>query len=62
METVKVFNEMQNVGRARYLVNYHDGVKTHNDGSLFFDIAIFSNKVKKDRFVIGLRQQGYKSK
>jgi hypothetical protein len=42
------------------VVNHHDGVQTHKDGSPFFGIALFSNKRKKDRFVKGLRQQGYK--
>lgn len=55
----KVFSENQNVGKAKYVVNHHDGVKTHKDGSLFFDIAIFSNQQKKNQFVKGLRQQGY---
>jgi hypothetical protein len=56
----KVFNETQNIGRAKYVVNYHNGEKTHGDGSPFFDIAIFSNKRKKSRFVRGLRREGYK--
>ena len=57
----KTFNEMQNVGNAKYVVNYHDGIKTHADGSPFFDIALFSNKRKKNKFVRGLCQQGYKA-
>lgn len=56
------FTEMSNVGRVKYVVNYHDGVKTHGDGSAFFDIATFSNKRKKDAFVRGLVASGYEYK
>lgn len=56
----KAFNEQHNIGRAKYVVNHHDGVKQHRDGSRFFDIAIFSNKRKKNRFVGALRRQGYR--
>lgn len=56
---MKVFYEMQNVGTTKYVVNYHDGVQTHKDGSEFFDIRLFKNKRKKDKFVSDLRQQGY---
>lgn len=56
---MKVFNEMSNVGQCKYVVNYHDGVTLHDDGSRFFDIAIFSNKVKKAKFVRDLQAAGY---
>lgn len=59
---MKQFNEMFNIGRAKYVVNHHDGVKTHPDGSPFFDIAIFHNKRKKDKFLNDLRRQGYVEK
>ena len=55
----KCFNEMQNVGSSKYVVNFHDGVKTHSDGSPFFDIRLFRNKRKKDVFVRSLLAQGY---
>lgn len=57
---MKEFNEMQNVGKAKYVVNHHDGVKQRPDGSPFFDISIFSNKRKKGGFVAGLMRRGYK--
>lgn len=50
---------MHNVGRAKYVVNFHDGVKTHRDGSEFFDIAIFSNKKKMNDFIKDLQANGY---
>lgn len=59
---MKQLNEMQNVGRAKYVVNHHDGVKRHADGSPFFDVAIFSNKRQKDGFVKGLLASGYKAR
>lgn len=57
---MKTFNEQSNIGKAKYVVNYHNGEKTHNDGSPFFDIAIFSNKRKKNRFVRELLRLSYK--
>ena len=41
----------QNIGQVKYVVNFHDGVKTHDDGSPFFDVRIFSNKKKMDAFI-----------
>ena len=57
--TTASFNIMYGVGRSRHIVNYHDGVKTHSDGSPFFDIAIFSNQRKLNAFVSRLRRSGY---
>jgi hypothetical protein len=48
-----------NIGKAKYVVNHHDGKKTHDDGSPFYDLAIFSIKRKFESFVRGLRKQGY---
>lgn len=47
-------------GRTKYWISFHDGVKTHDDGSDFFDIAGFTNKKKRDKFVDGLLRDGYK--
>lgn len=60
--TRKRFNILTNIGRARYVVNFHDGEKQHPDGSPFFDIAIFENKKAARRFVAGLRRDGYEEK
>ncbi len=57
---MKTFSEIQNVGKAKYVVNHHDGVKQHADGSQFFDISIFANKRKKGEFVASLMRRGYK--
>ena len=56
------FNEQQNIGHAKYVVNFADGVKTHEDGSRFYDMRIFRNKQAKDRFLKELRKQGYVQK
>ena len=41
---MKTYYTQRNIGKAKYVVNYHDGIKTHPDGSRFFDIAIFKSK------------------
>lgn len=58
----KVYDEMMNVGKSKYVVNFHNGEKKHKDGSPFFDIAIFKNKVEKDKFVKDLESKGYSKK
>ena len=45
-EPVKLYNTSFGIGTAKYVVNFHDGIKRHNDGSRFYDIRIFSNKKK----------------
>lgn len=55
----KNYYEMTNVGTVKYLVNTHDGVSTHRDGSPFYGVATFSNKRKKDAFIRALVRDGY---
>jgi hypothetical protein len=50
---------MHRIGMAKYVVNYHDGVQTHKDGSPFFGIEIFSNKKKLNKFITQLKKEGY---
>ena len=57
---MKKYNTQRNVGKSKYVINFHDGVKTHKDGSEFYDIAIFSNKLKYNSFKNDLIKQGYK--
>ena len=52
----------QNVGRAKYLLNFHDGVSTHKDGSEFYDLRIFSNKKKMEKFIKELVGNGYEER
>jgi hypothetical protein len=58
----KSYNTMMNVGKAKYVVNYHDGEKTHKDGSPFYDISLFSNKKAFEAFVKELEKEGYREK
>lgn len=55
----KTFSEQENIGNAKYVVNFQNGVKTHRDGSPMFDIRIFSSKIKKEKFVQSLHAAGY---
>ena len=50
---------MNNIGTAKYTVNWHDGEKKHNDDSKFYDIKIFKNKRIMERFVAELKRDGY---
>ena len=56
---MKTFYIQYNVGKIKYLVNYHNGVKTHPDGSPFFDIATPKNKKDLREFTQNLIKQGY---
>lgn len=56
----KRFNTQMGVGKAKYVVNFHDGEKTHKDGSPFYDIALFSNKKAFEGFIKDLTRQGYR--
>lgn len=56
---IKQFDVMSNIGKARHVVNFHDGVKTHADGSPFRDIRVFGNKVDRDKFISELKTKGY---
>jgi hypothetical protein len=56
----KVYYIMYGVGKSRYAVNFHDGIKKHDDGSDFYDIAIFKNKKKMEEFIKELKKKGYK--
>jgi len=60
-ESKKKFNIQSNVGKVKYLVNFHDGIKTHSDGSEFFDIKTFKSKSKLNSFTGDLIKQGYKN-
>ena len=48
-----------NVGKVKYLVNFHDGVKTHKDGSAFYDVHCTNNKKDFQKFVKRLESLGY---
>lgn len=56
---MKDFHTHNNIGKAKYVVSFHDGVQKHKDGSKFYGIATFSNKVKFNKFVKSLLKDGY---
>ena len=58
----KRYYTMDGIGKCKYTVNWHDGVKTYKDGSPFFDIRIFSNKKKRNQFISQLISKGYQDK
>lgn len=53
------YYEQDNIGRAKYTVSFHDGAKTHRDGSPFYDLRIFKNLRARRAFVRQLVAQGY---
>lgn len=59
IQPVKRFYLQYNVGNVKYLVNYHTGETKHKDGSDFFDIALFKNKVNLNDFIKKLEKEGY---
>lgn len=59
---IKEYNWMMHVGKAKYVVNYHDGVDAHKDGSKFYNIATFSNKKDFKAFLDKLQREGYREK
>lgn len=58
----KQFYQQNNIGKAKYVVKFHNGLKTYSDGSLFWDINIFSNKLKLNAFIKELVKDGYKQR
>ena len=58
----KYYRVMYGIGRAKYVVNFHDGKKKHRDGSSFYDIKLFKNKEKLNKFIATLRKKEYTEK
>ena len=56
----KEYHWTTNIGRAKYVVNFHDGVSTHKDGSEFYDMRIFKNRPDMEAFIAELVSKGYK--
>lgn len=57
---MKKYYTRYGVGKAKYVVNFHDGEKKHKDGSEFYDVQIFKNIKDLKAFTNDLRTQGYK--
>jgi hypothetical protein len=60
-EPTKFYREQHGIGSAKYTVSFHDGETTHDDGSPFYDIAIFKSKKATADFVKQLKQRGFKN-
>lgn len=56
----RVYKSNPQVGKVKHSVSYHDGIKTHKDGSPFFDIKTFKNETDKRFFTASLHSQGYR--
>jgi hypothetical protein len=56
---MKAYNTSINIGKSKYVVSYHDGIKKHDDGSPFFDIKIFKRIDNWRKFVKDLEKNGY---
>ena len=54
-----MFYVMYNVGKAKYLLNTHNGIDKYKDGSLFFGCEIFKNKKKLQARINELKKEGY---
>ena len=59
-EGKKVFKVNPAIGKAKYSISSHDGVKKHKDGSDFFDIETFKNKVDLEKAIKNYTSKGYK--
>ena len=58
-EGKKVFKVNPGIGKAKYSISSHDGVKKHKDGSDFFDIEIFKNKVDLEKAIKNYTSKGF---
>ena len=56
---MKDFYIQYNIGHAKYVVNSHDGIQTHKDGSPFYGCAIFKNKPSLNAYISKLKKEGY---
>ena len=55
----KFYHIHYNVGKCKYVISYHDGIKKHKDNSNFYDIAIFHNKKDLNKFEKNLLKNNY---
>lgn len=59
-EGKKVFRVNPQIGKVKYSISSHDGVKKHKDGSDFFDIETFKNKVDLEKAIKNYTSKGFK--
>ena len=58
-EGKKVFKVNPGIGKVKYSISSHDGVKKHKDGSDFFDIETFKNKVDLEKAIKNYTSKGF---
>jgi hypothetical protein len=58
-EGKKVFKVNPGIGKAKYSISSHDGKKKHKDGSDFYDIEIFNNKVDLEKGIKKYTSNGF---
>jgi putative NIF3 family GTP cyclohydrolase 1 type 2 len=56
---MKLYYIQFNIGKAKYVISYHNGIDKHKDGSNFYGIRIFHNKKKLADFEKQLLNSGY---
>ena len=58
-EGKKAFKVNPGIGSSKYSISSHDGVKKHKDGSDFWDIEIFKNKVDLEKGIKKYTSNGF---
>ena len=58
-EGKKSFKVNPGIGNSKYSISSHDGVKKHKDGSDFYDIKIFKNKVDLEKGIKDYKSKGF---
>ena len=58
-EGKKAFKINPGIGSSKYSISSHDGVKKHKDGSDFYDIEIFKNKVDLEKGIKDYKSKGF---
>lgn len=56
---MKTFYIQYNIGKARYVVNHHDGKMFYKDGSKVYGIWTLKNKKDLTRMIKELTNNGY---
>ena len=56
---MKTYRDNPQIGAVRHSVSFNDGMKTHKDGSPFFDLKVFKRSKDKEVFIRGLEADGY---
>jgi hypothetical protein len=58
-EGKKAFKVNPPIGKAKYSISSHDGHKKHNDGSDFWDIKIYKNKIDLEKGIKDYKSKGF---